>query len=178
MTDDHGKGLVQLEGIWLSKGGKLLHLKGSLFEKGPEDEDEFDAQSERIREKHRLGLSSILKDTGRRKPKEELSMHGEAMESPYIEKRKKLLEVITDSPGSLNGKGTGKRTGGAEGLLAGVMGWEYLLGEMFNIDHVSIAVDGMCLMQDYMGETREIPGIGDVFFRRSGQLSLPRFAIH
>ena len=83
-----------------------------------------------------------------------------------IQERKKILEVITDSPGSLSGRQRGRRTGGADGLLAGVMGWEYLLGEMFAADHVGIGVDGMCLTQNCVGGTGQPAGMGDVFFRR------------
>ena len=172
MTDDHGKGLVQLEGILLSNGGRLLRVKGSLLDKELEDEDELNAQSEQVGEKHRLGLNSIMGEAGGRKSEEELAKDEGAVELPFTEKRKKLLEVITDSPGSLIGQSVGRRTGGADGLLAGVMGWEYLLGDMFDIDHVSIAVDRMCLVQDCPGGTVELPGMGDVFFRRSGRPSL------
>ena len=52
------------------------------------------------------------------------------------------------------------------GLLAGGMGWEYLLGEIFGADHVGVGVDGMGLTQDCIGGVCEPSGIGDVFFRR------------
>ena len=81
------------------------------------------------------------------------------------EKRKKVLEVITDSPGSFSGKRRGRRAGGADGLFAGVMAWDYLLGEMFGADHVSIVVEGICLTPDCKGGTGEPVGMGDVFFR-------------
>lgn len=57
-------------------------------------------------------------------------------------------------------------------MLAGVMGWEYLLGEMFGADHVGIGVDGMCLTPDCIGGTGQPAGLGDVFFRRSVRLDL------
>lgn len=84
--------------------------------------------------------------------------------------RRKVLEVVTDSPGSFTRKQRSQRSGGADGLLAGVMGWEYLLGEMFGADHVGIGVDGMCLTQDCIGGTGSPAGMGDVFFRRYGSL--------
>ena len=80
--------------------------------------------------------------------------------------RRKVVEIITDSPGSFTRKHVAHRTGGGDGLLAGVMGWEYLLGEMFGADHVCIGVDGMCLTQDCVGSNGFPAGIGDVFFRR------------
>ena len=81
--------------------------------------------------------------------------------------RKKILEVITDVPGSFRAQHTGGRSGGADNVLAGVMGWEYLLGEMFGADHVGIGMDGMCLTQDCIGGVGFPAGLGDVFFRRS-----------
>lgn len=167
MTDDYGTGIVEFEGLWLSKGGKLLRVEGSLLAEEYEDEDALQAENENVGEKHRLGLSGIMSDDGRRKSVKEIA-DDEGDDDPFaIGDRKKVLEVITDNPGSLGGKNRGRRTGGADGLLAGVMGWEYLLGEMFGVDHVGIGVDGMCLTQDCIGGTGEPYGIGDVFFRRS-----------
>ena len=80
--------------------------------------------------------------------------------------RKKILEVITDVPGSFRAQHTSGRSGGADNLLAGVMGWEYLLGEMFGADHVGIGMDGMCLTQDCVGGVGFPASLGDVFFRR------------
>ena len=167
MTDDHGRGTVELEGLWLSKGGKLVRVDGSLLSQEYADEDSFHAENDQVGERHRTGLNGLMKETG----------HGDtvrvAMSSKdeenriEIQDRKKILEIITDSPGSLSSKTKGRRTGGAAGLLAGVMGWEYLLGEMFGADHVSIGVDGMCLTQNCIGGTSQPAGMGDVFFRRS-----------
>lgn len=165
MTDDCGKGVVQLEGIWVSKSGKLLRVKGSLLDKEFEDEDAFHAESAKVGEKHRAGLNAIV-ENGRGKGTEEITKAEDEEAQVTVENRKKILEVITDSPGSLSGKNRGKRKGGADGLLAGVMGWEYLLGEMFGVDHVAVGVDGMCLIQDCIGAVGYPSGMGDVFFRR------------
>jgi hypothetical protein len=54
----------------------------------------------------------------------------------------------------------------ASGILGGVMGWEYLIGEMFGSDHISIGMDGMCLMQDCIGGRGSPAGLADVFFQR------------
>lgn len=172
MTDDYGTGTVQFEGLWLSKGGKILRVEGSLLAEEYEDEDALQAENESIGEKHRLGLSGIMSDDGRRKSVEETADDEEDGEIFAIGDRKKILEVITDNPGHFGGKYMGRQTGSADGLLAGVMGWEYLLGEMFGVDHVSIGVDGMCLTQDCIGGTGEPYGIGDVFFRRSARSNL------
>ena len=172
MTDDNGTGTVEFEGLWLSKGGKILRVEGSLLAEKYEDEDALQAENESIGEKHRLGLSGIMNDDGRRKSVEETADDQEDGEIFATGDRKKILEVITDNLGHFGGKNKGRRTGGADGLLAGVMGWEYLLGEMFGVDHVSIGVDGMCLTQDCIDGTGEPYGIGDVFFRRSAESNL------
>ena len=162
MTDDHGKGILQLEGIWLSKFGKLLKVDGALEEY--EDDDGADGNAD---EKHAAKLKSIVMSGGH--PSVE-----EAMDESRVPSRKKILEVVTDNPGWLSGRNTGRRTGGADGLLAGVMGWEYLLGDMFNVDHVEIGIDGMCLIQDCIGGVGAPIGMGDIFFRRFEMMLIHR----
>lgn len=166
MTDNSGHGIVELEGIWLSKGGKLLRVEGSMLAEEYENEDALIAENEQVGEKHRLRPSSLQ------------GTDGCSQDGPYVDScdddsslasfpaRRKILEVITDSLGTFIGKHRGSRTGGADGLLAGIMGWEYLLGEMFSTDHVSIGVDGMCLTQGCIGGVGQPSGISDVFFRR------------
>lgn len=78
----------------------------------------------------------------------------------------KMLEIVTDLPASKAGKERGKNIGTTHGILGGVMGWEYLLGEMFGSDHVTIGMDGMCLIQDCIGGTGSPIGLADVFFQR------------
>lgn len=80
--------------------------------------------------------------------------------------QKKMLEVVTDLPGSKAGKDRRKNSGITHGILGGVTGWEYLLGEMFGSDHVTIGMDGMCLIQDCIGGTGSPVGLADVFFQR------------
>ena len=165
MTDDHGRGVVELEGLWLSKGGKLVKVAGSLLSEDFVDEDLLEAENDQIGEKHRAGLTNIEKDGSSKNDRQKAGDDDEGL-LLIDQDQKKILEIITDSPGSFTGKQKGRRTGGADGLLAGVMGWEYLLGEMFGAEHVGIGVDGMCLMQDCIGGTGQPAGIGDVFFRR------------
>ena len=165
MTDDQGRGIVELEGLWLSKGGKLVRVDGSLLSEEYADEDLFHAENDQVGERHRTGLSDLQRDNGH-SDTAQVATSDEDEIPIEIQERKKILEVITDSPGSLSGRQRGRRTGGADGLLAGVMGWEYLLGEMFAADHVGIGVDGMCLTQNCVGGTGQPAGMGDVFFRR------------
>lgn len=166
MTDNGAKGIIELEGLWLSKGGQLLRVKGSLLGDEYADEDALSAQNDQIGEKHRIGLNDILngKSTGGGDGAKEAVKEEDL--PTMLQQRKKILEVITDSPGSFRSKHNGARTGGADGLLAGVMGWEYLLGEMFDADHVGIGVDGMCMTQDCIAGVGSPAGMGDVFFRR------------
>lgn len=165
MTDDNGRGILELEGLWLSKGGQLLRVQGSLLAEEYEDEDDLSAENDQIGRKHENGLKNILKGNARETKQQELA---EKEDVPtLLRDRKKVLEVITDVPGSFRAQHASGRSGGADGLLAGVMGWEYLLGEMFGADHVGIGMDGMCLTQDCIGGVGFPAGLGDVFFRRS-----------
>lgn len=166
MTDDHGQGILEFEGLWLSKGGKLLRVEGSLLSEEFENEDEFSAENDQIGERHRTGLNGLLNNNNHQESGVMKSGNDDHETTSTMPTRKKILEIITDSPGSFPGKRQGTRTGGADGLLAGVMGWEYLLGEMFGADHVGIGVDGMCLIQNCIGGVGQPNGLGDVFFRR------------
>jgi len=170
MTDDDGRGVVELEGLWLSKGGKFVKVAGSQLSEEYIDEDLLEAENDLVGERHRTGLNHIENDGSSRMDRNYLEEDGEDSQVANLE-RKKILEVITDSSGPFTGNGRGRRTGGADGLLAGVMGWEYLLGEMFSADHVGIGVDGMCLTQDCIGGTGYPAGMGDVFFRRYWHLA-------
>jgi hypothetical protein len=78
-----------------------------------------------------------------------------------------MLEIIADLPGSVTGRDRRKTIGSSHGILGGVMGWEYLLGEMFGAAHVTIGMDGMCLIQDCIGGRGRPVGLADVFFQRS-----------
>ena len=164
MIDDGGKGVVELEGLWLSSGGALGKVPGSIIDDTYLDEDLPEAESENIGKKHRDGLNEI--DKG------ENSGHGISLQMTELDllvanqERRKVVEVITDSPGSITRNKNGETMGMTERLLSGVMGWEYLLGEMFESDHVCVGVDGMCMIQDCHGSNGFPAGIGDVFFRR------------
>lgn len=83
--------------------------------------------------------------------------------------QRKMLEILTDLPGSMTGLDRRKHriaSNAATGILGGVMGWEYLTGEMFGSDHVTIGMDGMCLVQDCIGGRGSPSGLADVFFQR------------
>ncbi|MCJ1463355.1 hypothetical protein MMC07_001962 [Pseudocyphellaria aurata] len=174
MTDDHGQGVLALEGLWLSQGGKLLRVEGSLLSVEYENEDAFSAENDQVGERHRTGLSGLLKTNGNEERELDSEGDDDVESSSTSHSRNKVLEIITDSPGSMPRKRKVNRTGGADGLLAGIMGWEYFLGEMFGADHIGIGVDGMCLIQNCIGGIGQPNGIGDVFFR-SGPFGLEHF---
>lgn len=176
MTDNGGTGVLQLDGLYLDKGGQLHPVEGSIADTVSEEMDAFDAEGEpEIGAKHRLGLGLLTgksKDKGLKAenvPLKKNVKEREDDESPAeFKRRKKLVEIITDDPANFRGrKQRSVRSGGADGLLAGVMGWEYFLGEMFSVDHVCIGVEGMCLLHHCAGGTGSPSGLGDVFFRRS-----------
>ena len=79
--------------------------------------------------------------------------------------QRRMLEIVTDLPGSVAEKGR-RNSGTSRNILGGVLGWEYLLGEMFGSDHVTIGGDGMCLIPDCIGGRGSPAGLADVFFQR------------
>jgi len=170
MTDNNGTGIVQFDGLWIDKGGQLLPVEGSVAQTHSEDEDIMDPEDdESVGKKHRLGLGRLLQGYKPEMAHRLAELDASDATNGYSSQRRKLVEVITDSPSHLfkqKTKITNARTGGADGLLAGVKGWEYLLGEMFSVDHVCVGVEGMCLTQNCLGGTGEPSGMGDVFFRR------------
>ena len=179
MTDDEGRGIIELEGLWLSRGGKLKKVAGSQLSDEYADEDLLVAENGIVGGRHQAGLSKVEKD-GIGAARDHGTMEDEEETLQTNEGRKKILEVVTDSLGSFTSKshGRGRRAGGAHGLLSGVTGWEYLLGEMFGSDHVGIGVDGMCLVQDCIGGAGAPAGIGDLFFRRQEHIeTFPRAAL-
>ena len=165
MTDDEGKGVMQLDGIWLDKGGSLQPVEGSTASVGATDaEDDFDPESDEIGRSHRLGLYSFLRKSRNDQVQSDTD---ENDETPDFRKRKRLIEIVTDTPAHLDNRPRhSSRTREADSLLSGVVGWEYLIGEMFSVDHVTIASEGMCLTHDCIGGTGSPSGMGDTFFRR------------
>ena len=164
MTDDRGKGVVELDGLWLSKGGTLVKVSGSLLSEDYTDEDLLEAENNKVGEKHRNGLIDFEEGSTNKAISKAANDDDNDLLST-IQLRRKVLEVVTDSPGSFTQSNPG-RNGGIDGLMAGVMGWEYLLGEMFGADHIGIGVDGMCLTSGCIGGVGQPSSLGDVFFRR------------
>ncbi|KAL9578650.1 MAG: hypothetical protein Q9203_007015 [Teloschistes exilis] len=161
MMDNHGQGMIQLEGLWLSKGGQFERIDGTIQTDDFDDQDIMGAENDEVGGKHQSGLRKLLNGHKRNGLGGGQQVLRDAEELQDFRDRRKMLEIITDTPGSFSRRRQVKRSGGADGLLAGVMGWEYLLGEMFGVDHVAIGVDGMCLTQECIGGTGEPAGLGD-----------------
>ena len=83
----------------------------------------------------------------------------------------RMLEVVTDLPGTNSGKDKDNRSDASHGILGGVLGWDYLLGEMFGADHFTIGMDGMCLIPECIGGRASPAGLGDVYFQRFVRLA-------
>ena len=160
MTDDGGKGILQVEGLWLNHGGKLLRTEGSTLGKEYANEDARDAQNDLVGERHRIGLSDLIK--GRSRTPEKVLKYDASDKMTVAEPRKKTLEILTDSPGGPSNR----QNRSLDNPVAGVIGWDCHLGEMFGVDHVLVASDGACLTKDCLGGSNQPVSIGDVFFRR------------
>jgi hypothetical protein len=132
MVGDNTTETLQIEGLWIDKGGRLLPVDGT-----PNNKDEWLSGSQ-------VGFQPL----------------------PLDSSQKRMLEIVTDLPGSMASRDRHRNAGTARGILGGVMGWEYLLGEMFGADHVKIGMDGMCLIQNCIGGRGSPVGLSDVFFQR------------
>ncbi|KAL9625338.1 MAG: hypothetical protein Q9160_000401 [Pyrenula sp. 1 TL-2023] len=77
---------------------------------------------------------------------------------------RKLLEIITDSSRQLAPNSTSTTTS-TEGVLEDLATWDYLVGEMFNADHVTLSVNDLCLAPDCNGSDSSSITISDTFYR-------------
>ncbi|KAM0123936.1 hypothetical protein ACHAP3_010740 [Botrytis cinerea] len=145
----------QFTGVWIDENGQLIPVQNPMSVSTL-------PFSERNVENGELGISINAVDGG----------------FPENASRRKMLEILTDLPGSMTGLDRRKHqiaSNVANGILGGVMGWEYLTGEMFGSDHVTIGMDGMCLLQDCIGGRGSPAGLADVFFQ-SGPLGSGQYA--
>lgn len=168
MLDDEEQGIVQLEGLWLDKGGRLLGVDDFHLGMEVEEEDSSDAENENVGKEHRLALSQLWSGGGRNEHNsDEKNSENEDSEheSQLVRTRNRVLEIITDAPGGSRGDSSGGKIG-PDTLLNGVRGWEYRVGEIFRANHVVVGIDGVCLTENCIGGTGEPAGMGDVFFRR------------
>lgn len=183
MTDGNGSEMVQLEGLWIEKGARLGYVDGARAEGAEDDDIKFAEEHSEVGKAHEKGLSRLWHfhlhhshATSQSSDPAAVTHHDD--ERGFV-RRRKVLEIITDMPGSHSAAGL-RGSNGPRGLLAGVMGWDYLLGEMFGVDHISVGVEGMCLIPDCLARSVEgienveggtkidirEHGMGDVYFRR------------
>jgi len=135
MATSDGLETLQVQGIWIDEGGRLLPCENPTSSKNSVSAEDVGSQ----------------------------------IQYPLLEKPK-MLEIVTDLPGAKTGKDRQNNNGMTHAILGGVMGWEYLLGEMFGSDHATVGMDGMCLIQDCVGGRGSPVGLADVFFQRSSTI--------
>lgn len=167
MIEQRGKEVVQFEGLWIDNYGTLSRIGGPGLDLSSEDEEDLD--NNKSNEYHKRGWNIMARTEPIDMPTgnfiaEENDKPQAGLSNPFLQR--KVVEIVTDHPGFIIGKSRGSRQDRADGILAGVMSWEYILGEMFGADHIAIGVDGMCLTQQCIGGVGEPAGLGDVFFRR------------
>ncbi len=80
--------------------------------------------------------------------------------------RIKMLEILTDLPGSMSEKEKDHQIRPAHRILRELMSWQYLIGQMFDSDHFTIGMEGMCLIPDCIGGRGAPAGLADIFFQR------------
>ncbi|EPE26697.1 hypothetical protein GLAREA_02610 [Glarea lozoyensis ATCC 20868] len=78
---------------------------------------------------------------------------------------RKMIEIITDLPKFAGSKGRDNQDQPAHNILKGIRGWDYLLGEMFDADHASVGMGGMCLVPNCIGGKGDPATIAELFFR-------------
>lgn len=84
---------------------------------------------------------------------------------PTSRRRRKSLEVITDVP-RLHAPNSTFTAASTKGVLQDLTKWDYLLGETFKADRVTLSVDGLCLAPDCQGSDSSRVTISDTFYRR------------
>jgi len=170
MSDNEGMGTVQLRGLWLDDGGRLEYVEG-IRKDLTEDDEELD-EEDSIGKAHRSGLSRLWHSHTKQNHEQKLGSeeNNNQEESAASGPRRRLVEIITDTPGDRSSPSLS----GTEALLAGVTSWKVILGDMFGADHTLMSVDGMCLVRDCVAGTAFPLGIGDVYFR-SGPPGSPYF---
>ncbi|KAI9682506.1 MAG: hypothetical protein M1829_000298 [Trizodia sp. TS-e1964] len=162
MVDESIGAMLEFQGLWLDKGGRLLRVEGTQLQSGDLEEEPSESNNATVWAKHRLGLSRLL--NGQKLAQDTSKVEDIVKDSK--EGKKKILEIMTDRPYlPKRNRDNGLEAEEGNDYLSGVMSWHYLLGDMFGVDHVTIGVDGMCLSQGCIGGTGEPAGLGDVFFR-------------
>lgn len=157
--DDDGIGIIELEGILLSKGGRLEpiykdRMRHDIKEYGRPMEDD------RIWEAHNPQHSK----SDRQSNGFEKWMPLGSSRRPH---RNKLLEVVTDYSGLLRGLSLNRQNSGHPAVLSSLSAWYNVIGELFHADHVTLSLNGVCMTKECVEGEQHLASIGDTFFRRS-----------
>lgn len=153
-TGDEAHTGMQFEGIWLSDGGSLTH---------PWDNPESPRR-------HMLAVTTSMlshesEHHSRRSLKNEVidqSRSGNTEDNVSRSVRlipHKTIEIVSEAPRN-------PREQTKHESLGRLKGWQDWVGDMFGVDHVSIAVDEMCLASSCMSSRSQLASITDAFFRR------------
>lgn len=152
--DDEGQGGMKFEGVWLNNGGRLLPMqrKGETTRTGPLSEP----PPMRVEASTQYSRPILETEEGQKRTVDlcSKSQHLDPLLSP-----RKTLEIVTNAPHKI-------RAQSSNGSFAALVGWEALVGDMFEADHVNIKMDGVCLTSSCVRTAAQPATVKDVLFRR------------
>ena len=149
---------IQFEGIWLNDGGALIFSQ----KESTEAETVIGTALLPLTASAKLSKSSV-ETIGRDKIRSSLeSQH-------LLSGHRKTVEIASDLPRILRDPVNNES-------LAALKGYGDLIGDIFGVDHVNTALDGMCLVSPCIGGTGQPASVGDAFFRR--YCAMPCVASH
>jgi hypothetical protein len=151
-NDDEGHEGIEFQGVWLDDGASLI----SEQRKSTPSETVFDAASLLPTMSSKL-LRAGMETNGLQKTRG--GKVGNSGSQHLLPGHRKTVEIATDLPQSFRGPVD-------NGSLATLKGYGDLIGDMFGIDQVRVAMDGMCLTSPCIGGTGQPTSVNDAFFRR------------
>ena len=95
MIDDHRGGVVELDGLWLNKGRKLVKVAGSMLSEDYIDEDLLKAENDQVGEKHWTGLNDIKQGGSSKIDRQTASDEEEEVCWPTRIERRYLKSLLT-----------------------------------------------------------------------------------
>ena len=173
MLDQHPHNILQLNGIYVERWGKVNGQSRpapltSFFEKaltyGVQDLLKWRATDSSDTDKPAHGNTGFSDNNN--------LLVTPLMAPTIAAPSRRLLEVVTDSPGFYLGSERAALGARAADIAAFVGAWEFQLGEMFSAAHTSTSVAGMCLIANCSGGMASPVGLGDAYFRSGPPSSL------
>jgi hypothetical protein len=152
--DSAGHGAMQFEGIWLNEGGNLSPWKKTIRTTPPELIHTLQPAGAQNLHHHRNRQSTT--DSSERISGVVHNVNG--AENPRF-LRRKTLEIVAGLSGSESEPAIDRN-------LATLKGWDSLIGGRYDIDHVNIAVPGMCLTGACVEWQAHSASVKDTYFRR------------